>query len=207
MNLKYFRYIIQFGAGDISAIPRSISSAKQYEKIRLDSKRKYDPNDPKWTHFMIAAAHFWRKYGAMGGHANKQIDYIEYVVNQDLQRKFDDKKAEFRRKKIPDQQIMAFHATNPANIDSIIKSNLDHRKYGGLHGRAHGDGNYFSEYPAFSLRYGNGLILFEILPGNENPALGPVQCKKVAADSEGYGQQLVITDNAQFFPRYVIHLK
>ena len=113
-----FRYIIQFGAGDISATPRSISSAKQYEKIRLDSKRNYDPNDPKYTHFMIAAAHFWRKYGAMGGRADKEIDYIEYVVNQDLQLKFDAKKAEFKSKGLPDKQIMAFHATDPRNIDS-----------------------------------------------------------------------------------------
>ena len=161
--------------------------------------------------FMIAAAHFWDRHDAMvgGGRSGtkREIDYIDYVVNQDLQQKFDAKKAHFRSSGIPDHQIMAFHATDPSNIDSIIRTNLDYRKVGAAHGRAHGDGNYFSEYPAFSLRYGSGLILFEILPGNEHPALGPVQCKKVAADREGYGQQLVITDNAQFFPRYVIHLK
>ena len=129
-----------------------------------------------------------------------------------MQAKYDAKKAEFIRKGIPANQIMAFHATKPDKVDSIIKSNLDYKKFPVKNGRVYGEGNYFSEYPAFSLKYGSGLILFDILPGREysgssNHILSGFHSKKVGANKEGYGEQLVITDNAQFFPRYVIHLK
>ena len=195
--------------------PNLILSSKRFEKVRLESNRTFDPNDAKWMHFAIAASYFWRKHDAMFGTSatpNKTIDYIEYVVNMDLQAKFDAKKVEFTRKGIPADQIMAFHATKPGHVDSIIENNLDYRRFPATHGRVHGEGNYFSEYPAFSLKYGSGLILFEILLGREhsgssNYVASRFDSKKVKANAEGYGEQLVITDNAQFFPRYVIHLK
>ena len=199
----------------ISTRPNLLFSTKRFERIRIESNRTFDPNDPKWMHFAIATSYFWRKHDAMVGTSatpTKTIDYIEYIINMDLQAKFDAKKADFTTKGIPANQIMAFHATRPDNVDNIIESNLDYRKFPMKHGRVHGEGNYFSEYPAFSLKYGSGLILFEILPGREYSGSSiqipsVFQCKKVMANTEGYGEQLVITDNAQFFPRYVIHLK
>ena len=124
----------------------------------------------------------------------------------------DAKKAEFVGKGILAGQIMAFHATKPENVNSIVETNLDYRKCPVKNGRVYGEGNYLSEYPAFSLKYGSGLILFDVLPGREYPGSSNhipsgFDSKKIGANTEGYGEQLVITDNAQFFPRYVIHLK
>ena len=195
--------------------PKHILSTLKFDKIRLESNRSFDPNDAKWMHFAIASSYFWRKHDDMVGTSatpNKTIDYIEYIINEDLQKKFDATKAEFKRKGISADQIMAFHATKPEHVDSIIRSNLDHRKFPMKNGRVHGEGNYFSEYPAFSLKYGHGLILFDILPGREysgrsQPIPSGFESKKIGTNAEGYGQQLVIANNEQFVPRYVIHLK
>ena len=80
-----------------------------------------------------------------------------------------------------------------------------------VHGKVKGNGNYFSELPDFSLKYGKdeGLILFRVLPGKEYLSDGPedypddYQCKKVMPDKEGYGQHIVIRDSGQFLPLYI----
>jgi hypothetical protein len=59
-----------------------------------------------------------------------------------LQSNFDAKKDDFSQRRIPDGQIYAFHATDPSNIDNILRKNLNYNKT--VHGRRHGDGCYFS---------------------------------------------------------------
>ena len=76
----------------------------------------------------------------MAGQRGRAITSIDFVYNTELQKKFDAKKAEFNRKKIPDKVVFAYHGTPPANIDSILKSNLNARSR-----EAHGKGYYFSE--------------------------------------------------------------
>ena len=80
---------------------------------------------------------------------------IEFVTNPYWQQKFEDKKAEFRASKIPDEEIFAYHGTPPENIKSICKSNLNI-----IRRTAHGGGYYFSEAPEFSLGYGRGNSVF-----------------------------------------------
>jgi hypothetical protein len=71
--------------------------------------------------------------------------------------------------------------------------------------------NYPLEFLEFSLKYGTGLILFEVLPGKEYSSYLGVppgyNCKKVAANAEGCGKQLVITESAQYVPRFVYYWK
>ena len=100
------------------------------------------------------------RFSTLGSrHHGKEVDHVEYIVNKKLEEKFISKKNDFKGKKIPHEEVRAFHGTNPSNIDSILKNNLDpHRP--AKNGRAHGDGCYFSEFPDFSLNYGAGLILF-----------------------------------------------
>ena len=72
------------------------------------------------------------------------------------------KKEEFRTKGIPSEEVWAYHGTQPSFIESICKNNLNVIKR-----TTYGHGYYFSEFPEFSGRYGQGLILFKTLPGNE----------------------------------------
>ena len=137
----------------------------------------------------------------------KTIDHIEYVVNRELQEKFDAKKAEFRRNGIPDSQILAFgYYLKAEDVDDITRNNLDYTKHQKHFNRPLGDGNHFWEYPWSE--FGDVMILFEILPGREYESTGkePIpngyQSKKW-----GLTAYRMITDGAHFFPRYVIHLK
>ena len=88
------------------------------------------------------------------------ISSVEFVTNPVLKKKYDDKKLEFKNRNIPDHEIFAYHGTQPKNVKSICKSNLNI-----IRRTAHGNGYYFTEYPEMSLSYGAGLILFKLLPG------------------------------------------
>ena len=53
------------------------------------------------------------------------ITSIEFVTNVDLQKKFHNKKSEFKMKNIPDEEIFAYHGTQPKNVKKICKTNLN----------------------------------------------------------------------------------
>jgi len=58
--------------------------------------------------------------------------------------------------------------------------------------------------------YGNGLILFRVLPGREfvgktNKPAG-YDSKKVGGNLEGFGDMLIVEDSSQFVPYAVYHL-
>ena len=137
---------------------------------------------------------------------------IQLVYNQVLENAFEAKKQEFTRKGIPNNEVFAFHGTPAQNVDSIVQTNLRYQNFPTIHGKAHGPGNYFSEFPDFSLGYGAGLILFRILPGREY--VGSVldvppgyETKKVGGNTQGFGQMLIIKDSAQFLPYAIYELE
>ena len=72
-------------------------------------------------------------------------------------------------------------------------------------------GNYFSEFPDTSIGYGDGLILFRVLPGLEwtGPGDKPpsYDSRKIGGNLEGFGDMLVIEDSSQFVPYAVYHFK
>ena len=114
-----------------------------------------------------------------------KITSIEFVINPELQRKFEAKKAEFKQRNIPDKVVFGFHGTRPENIKSICKTNLNV-----INRQWYGYGYCLSEYPDFSLGYGAGLLMFKVLPGNEYLGTdhfshyGPnaqYQCKKITS--------------------------
>ena len=55
-----------------------------------------------------------------------KIKSIDIVYNKVLEDAFEAKRAEFKSKKIPSHEVMAFHGTPAANIPSILKSNLQY---------------------------------------------------------------------------------
>ena len=130
--------------------------------------------------------------------------------------KFDAKKLNFKKANIPDEEVFAYHGTNPENIHSICPNNLNV-----IRSAKHGNGYYFSEFPDKSLHYGGqkqGLILFKTLPGlvytgvDKNQHSGSdakYQSKKVPPgmfEKDSRGFMLIIENNEQFIPYCVIHL-
>ena len=200
------------GAG-LPAIPTKVRvSNKDFDVIKIEPSRNSDPNSVTENLFRIAESHFLRLARTSG--ANSRIKHVRFVQNKALEAAFEQKKKEFKGRNIPSHEVLAFHGTSTGNIESILKSNLDpHRAH--VHGQAHGPGCYFSEFPDVSLGYGNGLIMFRTLPGNEY--VGSSACpnkfnsKKVAsgtrANTQGYGNMLIIKDPAQFMPYFVYHLE
>jgi|FrelakmetLWP11LW_1041352.scaffolds.fasta_scaffold663103_1 hypothetical protein len=62
------------------------------------------------------------------------------------------------------------------------------------------------------MSYGDGLVLFRVLPGKEyegTDRVKPPDChsKKVGGNPEGFGDMLVVEDSRQFVPYAVYHLK
>ena len=205
------QYIIFFGMShDSNRISNNLKSIKPpssqgFTKRKVQPSRTVDNSDPFDMEFRMVESHFLRNIRNAQG---KKISSIDFVYNDTLQKKFDDKQAEFKKKKIPSDTIFAYHGTKPENIDSILKTNLNRKV-----GQAYGPGYYFSEFPDFSLGYGQ-LIVFKVLPGKEyigsdcNAHTGPnarFQSRKVQATGE-YGQILVIDNTEQFVPYCVLHL-
>ena len=86
----------------------------------------------------MAESHFLRMAALKSAGSSYKIEHIDFVRNKGLEDAFEAKKAEFKNKKIPCHEVLAFHGTSPQNVDSILKKNLDPA----LHKRqAHGPGD------------------------------------------------------------------
>lgn len=197
------KYIIQYRSSSACvAITSKPIGAKPTRKIIKPQRIWSDPEDEAhWNAAYIA----FHKNSVSNSY---EINAIEVVRNPELEANFQKKKIWLKSKGSPDGEIRGFHGTDPQNIDSIIKQNLDPNR-AATHGRRHGEGCYFSEFPDFSLGYGQGLLLFRILPGRESTTQNPLQdydTKKVDANNDGYGQILVIKDSHQFLPIYIYHI-
>ena len=129
-------------------------------------------------------------------HRKKDISHIEIVISHSIWKKY-----EAQRQKLATnggKEIYAYHATSSHNVQSIAKENLDWRRRA-VHGRAHGDGCYFSEYPEFASKYDKHCIfIFKLI-------LLPHQYSRVKPDRHGYCEQIIMWDNSLFKPVYVLY--
>ena len=199
------KYIVHYEGGGQPELHRP-PNPTGFNIHKYKISREVDRADPYYVEANIALGHFYRTVNS------KEVASIDIVQNTALEQQFCAKKQEFSACGVSSKEILAYHGTSSVNIDSILRDNLDPTR-APAHGRAHGDGCYFSELPTTSIGYGDGLILFRVLPGKEHDESGsqpiPPDChsKKVSGDSAGYGNMLIITDAAQFLPAYVIHMK
>ena len=208
------RYVIHYDMGNTLEQSHAMSLANLKQNVmrkNVKSTRKFDIDDPYDAHYRNAESHFMRMQKNLSAAAGqKKIDSIDIVYNKALHKLFNNKKEEFKKRKIPHEEVLAFHGTASKNLDSILKENLQ-MKYVKRH--AYGKGTYFSEFPDTSLGYGDCLILFRTLPGKEHcdSSSGEIpancQSKKVGGNAEGFGDMLIIKDSSQFVPYAVYHLK
>lgn len=188
--------------------------SQEVERHKLTAKRGFDGSDPLDMNYRIVESQFLRFVQKMEG--NFEIESVDYYINPDLVRDFYLKKQEFEEKfgdTDLSRHVLAFHGTDPANVDSIIKSNFQvSRSQRGLFGQ----GIYLSEFPHVSMNFGGSLLLCKVLPGlsydmNEVRKDAPLQSgydsHRVKADSNGYSWALVLYDAKQILPCYVINYR
>ena len=94
------------------------------------------------------------------------IDSIDYIKNFHLEEEYEKQKARFAKEGKEPKEMLLFHGTAVANVDSILKENFKLGNQDKEKRSVFGEGIYFSEMPAVSLMYGNGLILCKVLLGN-----------------------------------------
>ena len=125
----------------------------------------------------------------------KPIAIIGVVVCHDIWRRYEERRKDFREQ--GGEEIWGYHATRSRNVAGIAKENLDPNRRP-THGRAYGDGSYFSEYPEFSAKYDRQcMFVFKLL-------LLPSKHQKVNRSAQGYCEQIIIQDNSLFKPVFVL---
>ena len=131
-------------------------------------------------------------------HSKKPISYIGIVANHGIWKRYEDRRKEFVEK--GGEEVRGYHATKRDNIRGIVHENLDPNRTP-AHGRAHGHGCYFSEFPEFSAKYNQQcMFIFKLL-------LLKDQHWKVNRSSQGYCEQIIIQDNSLFKPVYCLLFK
>jgi len=154
------------------------------------------------------------------------IAHIDYIKNSKLEKIYEDQKERFLQENKDVKEVLLFHGTSASCVESILKTNfqIDHlpvqqtnqndvRDKKMMFGR----GVYFSEIPAVSLMYGNGLILCKVLLGNCQE-YRPVASGEQPDIPEGFDSRQVITkdgssvihvarNTSQILPYCVIQLK
>ena len=150
------------------------------------------------------------------------VSRFDYVINPLLEEAYANQKEIFREEGKNMTEVFLFHGTAVANLDSILKDNLSlsfspEQQEGKEKKRVFGEGIYFSEMPAVSLMYGNGLILCKVLlgncetfkpqPGREQPEIpSHFESREVLA-RDGASVIHLVKSPSQILPYCVIRLK
>ena len=214
------RYIIHFqtqkyeNVANVDSLQKQAVAARSVDKHIITPKREVDLNDPKDVHYRIAEVQFLRLIQRRG--YTLRITSIDYWINPNLVAKFkrQEKKmqAKYGRGK-ESKAVLAFHGTQPYNVEQIMKENFRLDK---IKRTAYGHGIYFSEFPDVSIGYGSGLILCNILPGKsyccdqglQNNRIQPGYDSNIVRphqDQQGRAEMVVIDNPDQILPCYVIH--
>lgn len=117
-------------------------------------------------HFYVAASQFYK----MLQRKSMSIASIEYLVNEKTLETFNSKKKFFEENKRGlnskgnVKELLLFHGTDAANVDSIVEKNfiIDAVPTHKRKAMAYGRGIYMSEHPETALKYGDQLLLCRV---------------------------------------------
>ena len=189
------------------------NSLKKYTVTKVLPKREIDFSnpDPLDTKFRIAEGHFhrmWLNCNQKSGIVRPEIKSIDIINHPILENKFEHERARLASLSLPSGEVLAYHGTKDYNIEGILENNFQMRY---SRRQRYGKGIYFSEFPDYSLGYGEGLLLCRLLPGKEfvdesghNIPKG-FNSKKVRPYKDNNGFMIVIENTDQILPMYVIH--
>ena len=200
-NQSFPKYIIHYDCVPIptlAALPDLEPGEGPITKISVEPSRSQNVSDPKQAHFLKVEAIFYRLQKMYGRKSStlqiKSVHFIVYSNYFPLKIKFEEKKRELEKVNLT-EEILAFHGTDTSNVENILNVSLNPKR-SPKHGLRYGRGCYFSEFPDFSRKYGEGLILFKVLPGKEFEdetkddtwVQKGYHCKKVLANTDRYAE-------------------
>ena len=208
------QYIIHFSDSNTVLPPSpSVHTQQPITVQKMKATRTVNFQDPFEMFYNFAESHF-RRMAAITNLQPATIPSINIVINKNLEAKFEATRRKFQNQGIPDREVLAYHGTSKANISNVLQTNL---QVGYVQRQAYGRGNYFSEFPAVSLGYGDGLLLCRIPPGKEyvnssrcNIPQGYnskkiVTTQPTAAAVNASGDMIIIENSDQILPFFVIH--
>ena len=149
------------------------------------------------------------------------VSSFDFVKNQSLEEAYTRQREIFRNEGKTIREVFLFHGTALTNVDSILRENLSlelsSEQQGKEKKRLFGEGIYFSQYPAVSLMYGNGLILFKVLLGNcelftpkrlsKQPQIPEIFDSREVRASDGSSVIHVVKNPMQVLPYCVVQFK
>ena len=149
------------------------------------------------------------------------VSSFDFIKNQSLEEAYTRQREIFRNEGRTIREVFLFHGTAVANVDSILRENfsldLSSAEQGKEKSRVFGEGVYFSEMPALSLMYGNGLILCKVLlgaceifnpkPESKQPEIPEDFDSREVKAPEGSSVIHVVRKPSQVLPYCVIQLK
>ena len=138
----------------------------------------HDFDCPGINHYYVATSQYFRKLLQQQNlsvrkpieNKHDSVQSVEHIRNDKTLQNYNTKKLEFKEagkvnteKKV--REMLLFHGTDAANIDSILKAsfNLDfnpkHKKKMQLYGR----GIYMAEHPELAFQYGNIILVCKVV--------------------------------------------
>ena len=216
-----------------------IDSKPKYRSYKFFPCRNHDFDIDKVQHSYIAGYQFHKMITkatsapiAMRTILNMSdaIDSITYIENDETTKRYEEQRDLFLKEgKVNEtgkvDEMLLFHGTAMASLENILASNFllealplqvntqnETRKKTMMFGR----GVYFSEIPAISLMYGNGLLLCKVMlgscevfkPQGSSPQDIPAHYDSREVRSlENEGVIHVVKNSAQIMPYCVIKLK
>jgi len=180
-------------------------------RVELLPTRCFRGLTPREVHFRTVESQFLRMLGSQ----KNKVSKVEYVINPQLLAAFESKQEELAGVTGEEQHpVLAFHGTTSQNMESIVQHNFDI----GLLSKGSGDkgwygaGIYFSELPTTAMSYGKGekkLLLSKVLLGREFQCPGRMDGKQLQLGYDSHrspdGSELVVFDQAQILPCYIVH--
>lgn len=214
---------------------------RKFKSYKFLPSREHEFDKDKVIHSYIAGYQFHKMITKSSNapvplrtilNTSDAIESITYIENDDSTAAYEKQKDLLKQQgKVNENgqvdELLLFHGTSVSSIDNILSTNFivdslpqqrnsqnEQRKKTMMFGR----GVYFSELPAVSLMYGNGLLLCKVLPGKcevfkpQGVAPGEIpqdydsrEVQATATDNQGVIH--VVKSPAQILPYCVIQLK
>ena len=153
------------------------------------------------------------------------IKRIDFIAHPKLFSEYEEEKEKYKSQNKSFNEKLLFHGTHASNLNKILQDNFKvsanpvNRRKNNLYG----EGIYFSDFPAKSLKYGDALLLCKVLLGKEEVV--QLGCQPETSDEdfkENYNSRkvvdkidkkdgpasiYVVPNPQQILPCYVIYLK